>query len=249
MKKYISLFLALIFVLSLGACGSGQEDDGKALETADTYIDIQNNGGSIDLTEDTAKTLLGVYTPQQLGLQKEIYEYTLKLSATKYNDTEACKVEALDEDSNNVTATFMIVGSDCLVYDKKQAKYISLSNSGKTDKPSASVAGDENIETTTINIPDDPEITFQYHKENNYLMQQRFSKYDIATLGLSKPIEEYVFIVNGKSGYALDGSFIYYVDVHEKNGDKAGVTLGFSEDAEFIYDSEVALYSKIETEQ
>lgn len=250
MKKYISLILALIFVLSLGACaGLGEEDDGKALETADTYIDMQNNGGSISLNEDTVKTLLGVYTTEQLGLKKAIEEYTLKLSPAKYNDMDGCKVEAFDEDEKNAVATFMIVGNTCYVYNKSQDKYIPLSVSSQSNKPTNSTTGEETQGTTALNIPDDPEITFQYHKENNYHMRQRFSKYSVETLGLSKAIEEYVFIVNGHSGYALDGTFIYYVDIYEKNGDQVGVTLGFSEDAEFIFDSEIGLYKKIEIAQ
>lgn len=246
MKKYISLLFSLVFILSLGACtGSNQEDDGKALETADSYIDVQNNSGSINLTEDVAKTLLGVYGSEKLGLQKDIREYTLKLSAAKYNDADGCKVEAFPEKSETPEGTFMIVGSTCYVYDKTQMKYVSLSVSDSKDT-SSTAKPDETIGTTALNIPDDPEITFQYHKENNYLMRQRFSKYDIAKLGLSKAVNEYVFIVNGNSGYAVDGIKIYYVDVHEKNGDSIGVRLGFSEDAEYTYDSEIGIYKKIE---
>lgn len=246
MKKYISLLLSLIFVLSLGACnGSGQEDDGKALETADSYIDMQNNSGSINLTEDVAKTLLGVYGSEKLGLQKDISEYTLKLSAAKYNDADGCKVEAFLEKSETPEGTFMIVGSTCYVYDKTQMKYIPLSNTPSKDSTSTTAPA-ETSGTTALNIPDDPEITFQYHKENNYLMRQRFAKYDVAKLGLSKPVNEYVFIVNGNSGYALDGVKVYYVDVYEKNGESVGVRLGFSEDAEYTHDSELSIFKKIE---
>jgi len=78
-------------------------------------------------------------------------------------------------------------------------------------------------------------------------MQQRFSEYDYATLGLSKEVSNYVFVVNGKSGYALDGVKVYYVDVHEKNGDNTGVRLGFSaEGDDYIYNSEYKIYEKIE---
>lgn len=246
MKKYISLLLSLVFILSLGACtGSSEEDDGKALETADSYIDMQNNSGSIDLTEDVAKTLLGVYGSEKLGLQKDISEYTLKLSAAKYNDADGCKVEAFLEKSETPEGTFMIVGSTCYVYDKTQMKYIPLSNTPSKDNTSTT-APVETSGTTALNIPDDPEITFQYHKENNYLMRQRFSQYDIAKLGLSKAVSEYVFIVNGNSGYTVDGTKIYYVDVHEKNGDSIGVRLAFSENGEYAYDSDAYMYKKLE---
>ncbi len=246
MKKYISLLLSLIFVISLGACnGLGQEDDGKALETADSYIDMQNNSGSIDLTEDTAKTLLGVYGSEKLGLEKDISEYNLKLSAAKYNEVDGCKVEAFLEKAETVEGTFMIVGSTCYVYDKTQMKYIPLSNIASKGNTSTT-ASDETSGTTALNIPDDPEITFQYHKENNYLMRQRFAQYDIAKLGLSKAVSEYVFIVNGNSGYALDGTKIYYVDVYEKNGDSIGVRLGFAENGEYAYNPDADIYTKLE---
>ena len=53
--------------------------------------------------------------------------------------------------------------------------------------------------------------------------------------------------MNGKSGYALDGAMVYYVDVHEKNGDNTGVRLGFSaEGNDYIYNSELSLYQEIE---
>ena len=77
-------------------------------------------------------------------------------------------------------------------------------------------------------------------------MRQRFSQYDIAKLGLSKAVSEYVFIVNGNSGYTVDGTKIYYVDVHEKNGDSIGVRLAFSENGEYAYDSDAYMYKKLE---
>lgn len=246
MKKYISLLLSLLCVLSLGACtGLGEEDDGKALETADTYIDMQNNSGSVSLTEDAVKTLLGVYEPETLGLKKTIDEYTLKLSAAKYNEADGCKVEAFYEDSETPEATFMIVGNKYYVYNKKQAKYVPISVSESKVSSSAS-SSDKTTETTAPEIPDDPEITFQYHKENNYIMRKRFAKYDIADLGLSKEVSEYVFIINGNSGFAIDGTKIYYVDVHEKNGDSVGVRLAFSEEGEYTYDPELVIYTKLE---
>ena len=56
MKKYISLLLSLVFVLSLGACtGSSEEDDGKALETADSYIDMQTTAVLLTLRKTLQK--------------------------------------------------------------------------------------------------------------------------------------------------------------------------------------------------
>lgn len=242
MKKYISLFLSLIFVLSLASCtGSGTEDDGKALETADSHINIENSGGSISLTEDAAKILLGAFDSEKLGLKNEISEYTLKLSATKYNNADGCKVEAFSEDSETAEGTFMIVGNSCYVYSKTQMKYVPLNASAVVTETSNASSG-----TTSSTIPDDPEITFQYHKGNNALMRKRFGEYDIAKLGLSKGVNEYVFVVNGRGSKTADGTEIFYVDVYEKNGDSVDVKLAFSENGEFVFDSEKGNYNKLE---
>lgn len=242
MKKYFALVLTLVMVLGLAACGNKElYDDPHALETADTFYAVGDNGVSVDITEDTAKIMLGVFTPAQLGLKNTIDKYDLVLSATAFEGKNGCKIEAFADGEKEAEGTFMIVGTQCFVFDSLAKKYVPLS----ADNTKTTVAGSTSPANT---IPDDPEITFQYHKENNYLMQQRFSQYDYEALGLSKEVSEYVFIVNGNSGFALDGVKIYYVDVHEKNGDFTGVSLGFSEDAEYIYKDEYSIYAKIEKE-
>lgn len=246
MKKYFAMLLVLSMILCFASCnGTEQEDDGKALETADTYIAVENNGGSVDLNEDTAKTLLGIYTPQQLGLKNTIDNYRLVLSATKLEGKNGCKIEAFAEKTEAPEGVFMIVGNAHYVFDKAQNKYVPIA--GKTsDKPSVGTTADETEGTTALNIPDDPEISFQYHKENNHLMRERFSKYDYKVLGLEKPLNEYVFIVNGTPATATDGETVYMVTVHEKNGDETGVKLAFSENGEYKRNAEKQVFEKIE---
>lgn len=241
MKKYFALVLTLVMLLSLAACG-GKEyaDDPHALETADTYYGVENNAGSITLTPDSAKVMLGVYSPKQLGLEKTIDQYDLVLSATTYEGKDGCKIEAFADGEKTAEGTFLIIGTQCYVYDAKTEKYTPLSSTAT--KPAG-----EKTTSPADTIPDDPDITFQYHKENNYLMQQRFSEYEYATLGLEKSIDQYVFVVNGNSGIAIDGATVYYVDVYEKNGEKTGVRLGFSADGNnYIYNVEYNIYQKIE---
>ena len=212
MKKYFALVLTLVMLLSFAACGGPEYvDDPHALETADTYYEVNDNGVSINLTEDTAKTLLGVYSAKQLGLKKTIDQYNLKLSESVIDGQKGFKVEAFAEGSKKAEGVFGIVGTQCYVYNAKSEKYIPLSIGNK--KPTES-----KTTSPADTIPDDPDISFQYHKENNYIMQQRFSGYDYKALGLSKEISAYVFVVNGNSGYAVDGEKVYYVDVYEKNG-------------------------------
>ncbi len=241
MKKYFALVLTLVVLLSFAACG-GKEyvDDPHALETANTYYGVENNAGSITLTPDSAKVMLGVYSPKQLGLEKTIDQYDLVLSATTYEGKDGCKIEAFAEGEKNAEGIFLIIGTQCYVYNAKTEKYTSLSISA------TKAAGDKTTSSADT-IPDDPDITFQYHKENNYLMRERFSKYEYAKLGLAKEVSEYVFIVNGNKGVAIDTVEVYYVDVYEKNGENTGVRLGFSADGDdYIYNAEYKVYEKIE---
>lgn len=240
MKKYFALVLTLVMLLSLGACGEKEYvDDPHALETADTFYSVEDNAVSLNLTEDSVKVMLGVFTPEQLRLKATIDEYDLTLSATEFEGKTACKAEAFAEGNEKAEGTFMIVGSQCLVYDAKTKKYVPIiSVNTTTDKEKSTSPADT--------IPDDPDITFQYHKENNYLMQQKFSAYDNKTLGLSKAVTEYVFIINGNSGIADDGERVYYVDVYEKNGESIGVRLGFNESGEYAYNAEGTKYTRLE---
>lgn len=247
MKKYFALLLVVSILFCFASCnGKEYEDDGKALETADTYIAVENNNGSIDLNEDTAKTLLGVYTPQQLGLKNTIENYRLVLSATKFEGKDGCKIEAFAEKSETPEGVFMIIGNTHYVFNKAQNKYVPI-NATANQKPVTDATGEEAEGTTALNIPDDPEISFQYHKENNYLMRERFSKYGYKALGLTKELAEYVFIVTGTPATAADGEKVYIVTVHEKNGDETGVKLAFSENGEYIHNSEKQVFEKLET--
>lgn len=233
MKKFFALLLIITAIICFASCDKAKGNgDGNALETAQADIKVENKNGTIDLTEDSVKVLLGAYGSEKLGLQHDISEYTLQLSATEYNGVDGCKVEAFYDGEKTAEGTFMIADNICYVYDKTQMKYISLSKTTSKNDTTAS-SGDDGI-------------TFQYHKENNRLMQERFSKYSIEKLGLSKEVAEYVFVVNGYSGYSLDETKIYYVDVCEKNGDKVDVKLAFSEDAEFVYSTDKNGYLKLE---
>ena len=246
MKKYFALSLVLVMLICFASCnGKEYEDDGKALETADTYIAVENNNGSINFNEDTVKTLFGIYTPQQLGLKNTIDNYRLVLSATKFEGKAGCKIEAFAEKSETPEGVFMIIGNTHYVFNKGQNKYVPIATK-ITQKPAADTTAEVTEGTTALNIPDDPEISFQYHKENNYLMRERFSKYDYKALGLTKELTEYVFIVTGTPATATDGEKVYTVTVHEKNGDETGVKLAFSEKGEYIRNAEKQAFEKLE---
>lgn len=246
MKKCFALCLALVILLCFASCdGKEYEDDGKALETADTYIAVENNGGSIDLNEDSAKTLLSIYTPEQLGLKKTIDNYSLVLSATKFDGETGCKIEAFAEKAETPEGVFMIVGNTHYVFNKVQNKYVPITTKTTVKPTNGTTQATEG--TTALNIPDDPGISFQYHKENNHLMRERFSKYDYKALGLEKAVAEYVFVVTSTPATATDGETVYIVTVHEKNGDETGVKLAFSEKGEYIRNAEKQVFEKLET--
>ena len=43
MKKIIAILLILSCIAVFAACGKNEEDDGKTLETAETYVEITGN--------------------------------------------------------------------------------------------------------------------------------------------------------------------------------------------------------------
>lgn len=233
MKKIISVLMVLIMLVSLAACGKVNNGG----NTTETFVGVSSKGGSVDINADSAKLLLGSYTPSQLGLVDPIEYYELVLSAEEYNGATACKVEAFAEDAKAPEGVFLIDGNACYVYDSKKQDYVLLGDN-KTSVTKSSASG-------TTAIPVDPEISMQYHHGNNEKMRERFSKYDVADMGLSRAVEELVFIVTDFSVKSIDGETVYGVEVYEKNGTKLPAKLAFSENGEYIYNTEEGGYVKL----
>lgn len=229
MKKIIAILLVLSFVAVFAACGKNEEDDGKALETAETYIAVSGNSGSMSLDENIARSMLEIFSREDLGLSKDFSEYELKLSVTRFMDNDACLVEAFYEKEESPEGTFVIAGQDCFVYNPKTQKYLLLTADGVVEvKPVTSDKAEENQTTT--------EQAFNYDAENNKKLQERFSAYDKTKLGIEKELSEYILVAPGTTTTAKNGETVYVIRLYNKNGEVTNYTLAFNENNNFIFD-------------
>lgn len=229
MKKIIAIILILSCIVVFAACDKNEEDDGKALETAETYIEVSGNSGSMSLDENIARSMLEIFPRENLGLSKDVSEYELKLSVTRFMDNDACLVEAFYEKEESPEGTFVIAGQDCFVYNPKTQKYMLLTADGVVEvKPVVSDEAGENQSTT--------EQAFDYDEENNKKLQERFSSYDKEALGIKKELSEYVLVVPGTTTTAKNGEMVYVVRLYDKNGEVTNYTLAFNENNNFVFD-------------
>ncbi len=237
MKKIIAILLILSCISTFVACGKKQEqiDDGKALETAETYVEITGNAGSISLNENVARTLLGIYDKESLGLSKELYEYELELSPTRFMEQDACLVEAFSEGEEKPEGTFIILGQQCFVYNEKSQEYLLLTLNGPV-KHIPSTESQEHNSTTPA---------FSYNTKNNKKLQERFSAYTEKELGINKELSEYIMVIPGITTTAENGEVVYIIRLHEKSGEATNITLAFNENGNYKFDIDINGYVKI----
>ncbi len=238
MKKIIAVLLILSCISVFAACEKKTVDDGKALETAETYVEITGNSGSLSLDENVARTLLEVYQKESLGLSKDIYSYELKLSATRFLDSDACLVEAFPEEAEVPEGTFIILGQQCFVYDNKTREYLLLTAEGAVEFNSSEISA-------TKEQASDTESAFEYDEDNNKNLQEKFSSYNKKQLGLDKELTEYVMIVPGTTTTAENGETVFVIRIYEKNGQATNYTLAFNENGNYIFDYEKNKYIKL----
>lgn len=238
MKKLIAILLILSCVAIFASCGKNEEDDGKALETAETYVEITGNAGSLALDENVARTLLEVYDQESLGLSKDLYEYTLKLSPTRFMEKDACLVEAFSEGAETPEGTFVILGQQCFVYMAKTQKYLLLTAEGVTEYETAPKNDAQDGSTTT-------EPAFRYDENNNTKLHEKFSSYSKNKLGIEKELAEYVLVATGTTTTAEDGETVYVIRLYEKTGKATNNTLAFNENGNYVFDYDINRYVKL----
>ncbi len=253
MKKYILLLTALICVVALSGCGGNGGLFGKD-ETEPTVIQIEGSGISVNMDADAVKVILGIYSKDELGLQKEFDEYDIAISNTKFDGVAGVKIEAFDPEGKKdapAAGVFMIVDGKNYKFDVKQNKYVLIGGE-MTTKPATTKAepvtseDGQIIETepveTTKPIPDDPEITFKYHKGNNAALQEKFAKYDMSPIGLANRLTEYVFIVTGRTAVTSEGTAVSVVELYTKSGENTGVQFGISDTYDYYYNKDTSTY-------
>ena len=238
MKKLIAIILILCFVTAFAACGKNEEDDGKALETAETYVEITGNAGSLSLDENAVISLLEIYDRESLGLSKEIYEYELKLSPTRFMEEDACLVEAFEENGETPEGTFIILGQQSFVYNQKRQEYLLLTADGPV-KYNALSESESNADSSTT-AP-----SFEYDEQNNQKLRERFSSYSKKQLLIDKELSEYVLVVAGITTTAEDGETVYIIRLYEKTGELTNYTVAFNENGNYAYDTEENKYVKL----
>lgn len=232
MKRFISILLAGCCVLCLASC-SDETDDANALETANTVYDVTGEGTKVSVDENTAKTLLGAFSPTTLGIVNPIDEYTLKLGVTRLMGEDACMVEAYSDGIEAPEGVFAIMGTDCYVYDSKLERYLLLTTNGRVE-----------IEETTTETQSESTV-FTYDKDNNTALQKRFSYYDVKELGLKNKLSEYVLVMAGTTAIASDGETVYVVSVYNKAGEKTDVRLAFNEGNDYVFNEKADKFEKI----
>ncbi len=240
MKKILLCVLLLVCIIFMASCKDNvqKEDDGKALETANTVFDVTGDAGSISIDENVARTLLGVFSKDAMGLVNTLDEYELELSATRIFNQDACMVEAFSEGSEVAEGTFVILGSECFVYDSKLQKYLLLTAKG-------AVEVSEEYVTQTQGADESSTQGFVYNEDNNRKLQERFEDYNIDELGIEKEISEYVLVVAGTTTTAADGEKVYVVRLYEKTGTATNLTLAFNESGSYFFDTEIGKYKKL----
>ena len=240
MKKLIMLLLILSCISIFASCGKNEEpiDEEKVFETAETYVELSDNSGSLSLNENIAKSMLEIYPKENLGLSKEIYDYRLELSVTRFMDNDACLVEAFNEGEEKPEGTFVISGQDCFVYNPKTQKYLLLTADGVVEIKPVTTTEAEKGQTTT-------EQAFDYDTENNQKLQEKFSSYSKEKLGIEKDLSEYVLLVTGTTTTAENGEMVYVVRLYRKNGEATNYTLAFNENNDFVFDDDVNKYVEL----
>ncbi len=236
MKKIILVLLILTFVVAFAACGDETMDEGKVFETAETFVEITGNSGSISLNEDVARSVLEVYPKESLGLKNDIYDYKLVLSPTRFLDEDACLVEAYEEKAEKPEGTFVILGQQCFVYNTKNQKYYLLTLDGVEEF---------NVGQGSTDSSSTTEQTFVYDKENNEALHQKFDVYTKEQLGLEKEITEYILVTAGTTTTADDGKTVYVVRLYEKNGEAINHTVSFNGDGCYMFDYDLNKYKKL----
>lgn len=237
MKKFLSIFLILVMVVCLAACGDDAATTTTSTEVVGTQVEI-GNGMDITMDEDSVRAILGSFTSEQLRITGDIYDYTLVLSAEVYNDVNGCRVEAIPAGGTAAEQVYFVDGIGCYVYDNELQKYVSVVASAGEDSTDTS-------DTTTATGGNPPQsdvpVDFQYHEANNTALHERFSQYDLSPVGMEKELSEYILVVSTRVA-VVSGANVNVIEVYEADGTLTDYRLALGVEADYYYDSATQTY-------
>ena len=228
----IAVLLALSVIFAFCACSGGSTDDGT-LETADSTINVTDDAGTVSLTEETVRSMLGAFDKKVLALDKELSEYTLRLSQGTVLEHDACIAEAFDGEAAEPAQQYAIIGYNCFILDKESGEYLIMTKDGSFP---VSLKSDE---TETVENGD-----FTYDADNHKVLLEKFKKYTPAQLGTEKEITEYILVTKGNMSTASNGETVYTVFLYEKDGMRTDYMLAFNENGVYAF-GESGVFEKL----
>jgi hypothetical protein len=234
MKKIFLIAVSLVCILVLASCGTGTQSEEKVMETANTVYNMDGNSGNVALDEESVRTLLSAFSQKSLGLSKPLEDYTIKLSAATLFEKDACRAELYFEDGDTPEGVYVILGTECYVYNTENNGYFLLTKDG-TVKVTQPNKADSQEATTAENVVD----------SNDKRLHQMFKGYTAEQLGLDKEVAEYKLVVTGATATSLEGETVYVISIYEQEGFLVEKNLGFNEDSVFRYSESDGAYVKL----
>lgn len=239
MKKFLSVFLILVTVVCLAACGDNNATTTTSTEVVGTQVEVGNGDGmTITMDEDNVRAILGAFTSEQLRITGDIYDYTLVLSAEVYNGVNGCRVEAIPAGGTTAEQVYFVDGIGCYVYDNDLQKYVSV----------VAPAGEDSTDTSDTTAPtgdnppqSDVPVDFQYHEANNTALHERFSQYDLTPVGMAKDLSEYILVVSTRVA-VVSGANVNVIEVYETDGTLTDYRLALGVENDYYYDSATQTY-------
>jgi len=241
MKKLLSVLLLIALVLSFAGCKGGSEggeghigDKNSAFdENASENITLDHAAGSLSMDESVVKDLLSAFSPKDLGLEQNVYDYVFKLEQAIFNGKACCRATAYLTNPKDVKGVFYIVGTECYRYDSASNKYYLLTVSGAQQvdvKVEETKADAEETQEPSLHQKTEEDI----NDENTQVLRARYKNYDLSVVGLTKPIDNYTFVATSKVVEATDGTKVFVIYLME-NGQYTEFTFGMGTNGKDYY--------------
>ncbi len=245
MKKISAIFLTVILVFTICACGktegdrtsdvSGQSNPSASLQATESVsnnaqgdaVPVTNPNVNLDITQEGVKayfdTYFSVVDIKSLGMSGEsIDDYTIAISPVDYKGVASAKVEMTPVGGSAVEKIFVFSGTSVFMYDEANAAYLFLSPKG----PVALVESDEPVTDEDDVLQD----------ENSKAITADLSKYDVTPLGLPKDISAYKYETTMDLASSEDGKKLCVIKIFDGEAETDyKIALAISGDVQYYY--------------